>query len=68
MFSLIPITQHQFQRSVNFEMSFGVFTFFQKTNKNKSTSNKVELVRSFFGKNVGLKKIEFVWPLGPAQK
>ena len=35
---------------------FGVFTFFQKTNKNKSTSSKVEFVCSFFGRNVGLKK------------
>ena len=35
---------------------FGVFTFFQKTNKNKSTSSKVEFVRSFLGRNVGLKK------------
>ena len=35
---------------------FGVFTFFQKTNKNKSTSSKVEFVPSFFGRNVGLKK------------
>ena len=35
---------------------FGVFTFFQKTKKNKSTSSKVEFVRSFFGRNVGLKK------------
>ena len=33
-----------------------VFTFFQKTNKNKSTSSKVEFVGSFFGRNVGLKK------------
>ena len=35
---------------------FGVFTFFQKTNENKSTSSKVEFVRSFFGRNFGLKK------------
>ena len=35
---------------------FGVFTFFQKTNENKSTSSKVEFVRSFFGRNVGLKQ------------
>ena len=34
----------------------GVFTFFQKTNENKSTSSKNEFVRSFFGRNVGLKK------------
>ena len=26
---------------------FGVFTFFQKRNKNKSTNSKVEFVRSF---------------------
>ena len=35
---------------------FGVFTFFQKTNENKSTSSKVEFVCSFFGSNVSLKK------------
>ena len=35
---------------------FYVFTFFQKTNENKSTISKVEFVRSFFGRNVGLKK------------
>ena len=35
---------------------YGVFTFFQKTNKNKSTSSKVEFVCSFFGRIVGLKK------------
>jgi hypothetical protein len=35
---------------------FGVFTFFQTTNQNKSTSSKVEFVCSFFGRNVGLKK------------
>ena len=35
---------------------FGVFTFFQKTIKKKSTSSKVEFVRSFFGRNVGLKQ------------
>ena len=35
---------------------FGVFTFFRKTNRDKSTSSKVELVRSFFGRNIGLKK------------
>ena len=34
----------------------GVFTFFKKMNENKSTSSKVELVRSFFGRNIGLKK------------
>ena len=36
---------------------FGVLTFFQKTNENKSTSSKTEFVLSFFGRNVGLKKI-----------
>ena len=35
---------------------FGVFTFFQKMNANKLTRSKVEIVRSFFGRNVGLKK------------
>ena len=35
---------------------FGIFTFFQKTNENKSTSSKVKFVCSFFGRNVGLKK------------
>ena len=35
---------------------FDVFTFFQKMNVNKSTSSEVEFVRSFFGRNVGLKK------------
>ena len=35
---------------------FGVFTFFQKTNKNKSTSSKVEFVCSVFCRNVSLKK------------
>ena len=35
---------------------FGVFTFFQKTNKIESASSKVEFVRSFFGSNAGLKK------------
>ena len=43
---------------------FDVFTFFQKTNENKWTSSKDEFVRSFFGRNVGLKNhFEFVWPL-----
>ena len=43
---------------------FCVFTFFQKTNKNKLTSSKVEFVCSFFERNVGLKNhFEFVWPL-----
>ena len=35
---------------------FGVFTFFQKTDENKSTSSNVEFVHSFFGRNVGLKE------------
>ena len=35
---------------------FCVFTFFQKTNENKSTSSKVEFVRSFFGRNFSWKK------------
>ena len=35
---------------------FGVFTFFQKTNENKTTSSKVEFVCLFFGSNVALKK------------
>ena len=34
---------------------FSVFNFLQKTNKKKSHSSKIELVRSFFGGNVGLK-------------
>ena len=34
---------------------FCVFTFFQKTIENKSTSSKVEFVCSFFERNVGLK-------------
>ena len=43
---------------------FGVFTFFQKTKENKSSSSKVEFFRSFFGRNDGLKNhFEFVWPL-----
>ena len=41
--------------------TFGVFTFFQKTNENKSfttvsKSSKVEFVRLVFRRNVGLKK------------
>ena len=36
---------------------FGVFNFFQKTNKNKSHSSKVEFIRSFFGRNISLKKL-----------
>ena len=35
---------------------FGVFTFFQKRNENKLISSKVGYVRSFSGRNVGLKK------------
>ena len=35
---------------------FGVFNFLQKTNENKSHSSKIEFVRSFFGRNDGLKK------------
>ena len=50
---------------------FGVFTFFQKTNENKSTSSKVEFVRSFFGRNIGLKKsfricLTFSWAVSMA--
>ena len=33
---------------------FGVFNFLQETNKNKSHSNKIEFVCSFFG-NISLK-------------
>ena len=36
---------------------FGVFTFFPKTNENKSTSSKVEFVHSFFWKKHWLEKI-----------
>ena len=36
---------------------FGVFTFFQKTNENKSTSSKNEFVCSFFWKKRRLEKI-----------
>ena len=35
---------------------FSVFTFFQKTNKNKSASSKVEFVCSFVRRSVSLKK------------
>ena len=35
---------------------FWCLHFLPKINKNKSTSSKVEFVRSFFGRNVGLKK------------
>ena len=35
---------------------FGVVDFLQKTNENKSHSSKSELIRSFFGGNLGLKK------------
>ena len=37
-------------------MSFGVFTFFQKTNENNLTRDKVKFVGSFFKRTVGLKK------------
>ena len=33
---------------------FGVFTFFQKTNENKSHTSKNEFIRSFFGRIHGL--------------
>ena len=36
---------------------FGVFNFLQKTNKNKSDSSKIEFIRSFFGENIGWKKL-----------
>ena len=36
---------------------FGVFTFFQKTNQNKSTNSKVEFVRSFFWKKRRLEQV-----------
>ena len=36
---------------------FCVFTFFQKANENKLTCSKVEFVRLFFARNVGLKKL-----------
>ena len=35
---------------------FGVLVFFQKMNKSKSTSSKIEFVHSFFERNVGLKE------------
>ena len=35
---------------------FDVFDFLQKPNENKYHSSKVEFVRSFFERNVGLKK------------
>ena len=35
---------------------FGAFTFLQKTNKNKSISRKFKFARSYFGRNIGLKK------------
>ena len=38
------------KRSDNFELSFGIFNFFQKTNKNTSHSSKKEFIRSFFGR------------------
>ena len=37
-------------------MSFWCLHFLPKTNENKSTSSKVEFVRLFFGRTVGLKK------------
>ena len=43
---------------------FGVFTFFQKTNENKSTSSKVKFVCSFLEEMAAWKNdFEFVWPL-----
>ena len=33
---------------------FGVFNFFQKTNKNMSHTNKNEFMRSFFGRINGM--------------
>ena len=50
------ITFHCTKGQLISKCHFGAFTFFQKTNKNKSTSSKVEFVCSFFGRNVGLKK------------
>ena len=34
---------------------FGIFTSFKKRNEKKSTSSKVEFVRSFLGRNISLK-------------
>ena len=52
---------------------FGVFNFFQKTHKNKSTwgiivYSKVKFIRLFFGRIVSLKKkhYDFFWPLQPS--
>ena len=43
---------------------FGVSTFFQKTNENKSTSSEVEFVRSFLEETSAWKNhFEFLWPL-----
>ena len=63
----------RYQRSVNFEMSFWCLHFLPKNERKQVDlrfhSSKVELatwelVRSFFGRNVGLKKsFEFVWHL-----
>ena len=52
--SLISIQETKGQLISN--CLFVVFTFFQKTNENKSTRSKVEFVRSFFGRNLGLEK------------
>ena len=50
-------------------MFFGVFNFFQKTNKNKSTCSKVEFVGFFLEKSSAWKNhYNFVWPLGAAWK
>ena len=62
-----PMTSEEMERTLNTDNGpskgqliskclFGVFTFFQKTNENKSTRSKVKFVHSFFGRNVGLKK------------
>ena len=40
---------------------FGGFTFFQKTNGNKSTRSKVEFICSSFGRNVRLKKSFWIY-------
>ena len=47
----------------------GVFTFLKKMNENKSPSSKVEFVRSFFGRNIGLKKSFLIYlTLSPKRK
>ena len=47
---------------------FGVFNFFQKMNKNKSHSSKIEFVWSFFGGNVCLQKsFRFCLTFGPSK-